>query len=545
MKKMHIRFLAYLMLLISMINNAMQTCDAERFVSSAGSGNIPGLKVGIKYCSPNTLNANGSSALSFAAGKGQLESVQFLLNNNANPNIQDQKTLLTPLHWAVMRLNKDKPTRDYLEIINLLLEKGADIAARDRNGLTVLHEAARGGNDDIIKLLLQRGAAPFINDKGALNKGRTPLAEALRASKNALIHIYELEEKDIYDRQEFNRALERGVEILKKKEKEKLNSLELIKIIKLLMQAGARTDLLDAFGLSLEEYLDETELATDAEREELLTALKLPFNKRYVSYSPDDLTNLIKDVQTKLNENIPAELKPKLQMLLWTLQAAQQEQDPNKKYDILRVGLTFIPKMRRIYTTLPDKDREYNQAKYSVIQLARKIRDVLINTALVVSQKAQPTLGATPASAVKLAPQTTSLPDKAPTPAATQAPGEFQIDYVINFSNQPATLLINAKSPLEYSIPPSQGVNATVLAINQSAGIYKPTIVTSFKHKKSHRVIPANLNVIEVFFAGETKISPLNISEYKNSTFVIFSDGEILITPTEKAIEATKKTLKK
>lgn len=44
-------------------------------------------------------------------------------------------------------------------IVNDLLDGGASIAARDRGGFTALHYAAKGGNSQMVQLLLLEGAA--------------------------------------------------------------------------------------------------------------------------------------------------------------------------------------------------------------------------------------------------------------------------------------------------------------------------------------------------------------------------------------------------
>jgi ankyrin repeat protein len=52
----------------------------------------------------------------------------LLLNNGADVNAVDEYQSLTPLHYAV--------TRDDSVMVNFLLERGADIEARDKNGWT-------------------------------------------------------------------------------------------------------------------------------------------------------------------------------------------------------------------------------------------------------------------------------------------------------------------------------------------------------------------------------------------------------------------------
>jgi ankyrin repeat protein len=44
------------------------------------------------------------------------------------------------------------------EVVRLLLERGADVEAKDNNGKNSLQEAARYGHDEVVKLLLEHGA---------------------------------------------------------------------------------------------------------------------------------------------------------------------------------------------------------------------------------------------------------------------------------------------------------------------------------------------------------------------------------------------------
>ena len=68
--------------------------------------------------------------------------------------------------------------------MELLIDRGADVGARDKHGKTPLHEAARYSKTPAVAaLLIDRGA-----DVGARNKyGETPLHEA--ATWLSLIHI--------------------------------------------------------------------------------------------------------------------------------------------------------------------------------------------------------------------------------------------------------------------------------------------------------------------------------------------------------------------
>jgi len=54
---------------------------------------------------------------------------------------------------------------NWIETVQYLVSKGADVNARDRFNYTPLHDAAYGGHMDIIKCFLENGADKFaIND---------------------------------------------------------------------------------------------------------------------------------------------------------------------------------------------------------------------------------------------------------------------------------------------------------------------------------------------------------------------------------------------
>src|ERR1039457_3059798 len=43
------------------------------------------------------------------------------------------------------------------EVVQLLLDRGADVNARDRDGKTALHGASRFGHREVVELLLEKG----------------------------------------------------------------------------------------------------------------------------------------------------------------------------------------------------------------------------------------------------------------------------------------------------------------------------------------------------------------------------------------------------
>lgn len=84
-----------------------------------------------------------------AAQKGDLQRVRELLE--ANPNLANQKDSgfgRTPLHWAARGV--------HLDVLRLLLEKGADPKAEDNSGITALHSACEGGLAKIVEILIEK-----------------------------------------------------------------------------------------------------------------------------------------------------------------------------------------------------------------------------------------------------------------------------------------------------------------------------------------------------------------------------------------------------
>ncbi len=65
-------------------------------------------------------------------------------------------------------------SKQFLEAVQLCLEKGADVNAVNSMGITAVIGAANRGSDDILELLVKKGASLNVKDK----QGRTPLVWA-------------------------------------------------------------------------------------------------------------------------------------------------------------------------------------------------------------------------------------------------------------------------------------------------------------------------------------------------------------------------------
>jgi len=104
----------------------------------------------------NAQQADGMTALHWAARSDDLDTAQFLIRSGANVKAVDRYGI-TPLALAAM--NGSAPMTE------TLLKAGADPNAALPEGETVLMTAARTGNPAVLKLLLAKGADPNAKEK--------------------------------------------------------------------------------------------------------------------------------------------------------------------------------------------------------------------------------------------------------------------------------------------------------------------------------------------------------------------------------------------
>jgi ankyrin repeat protein len=125
----------------------------------------------------NKTDGNGQTALYWAAKGGHPAVMQLLLENGADIEAKNSKGW-TPLHSAAERGNE--------AVVYLLLEKRADAKAKDKSGWMALHSAARSGHKAIVRLLLSTND----DDVNAEDKeGNTALHEAAGNGHNAVIEV--------------------------------------------------------------------------------------------------------------------------------------------------------------------------------------------------------------------------------------------------------------------------------------------------------------------------------------------------------------------
>jgi ankyrin repeat protein len=142
----------------------------------------------------NEPEADGTSALLWAAYQQSPELVSLLLESGADPNAANQFGI-TPLLQASRYGDA--------ELIKLLLDGGADLAAATRDGETPLMAASRAGSVEAVKVLLEHGADPNATESlwdqtalmWATAEGHLDVVDALLAAgadPNAKARVTEL-----------------------------------------------------------------------------------------------------------------------------------------------------------------------------------------------------------------------------------------------------------------------------------------------------------------------------------------------------------------
>lgn len=170
----------------------LQEASLGPLQKAAWKGDLSFVKSLVKHGTPvnQACDFNHWTALHATAHAGHVEIAEFLIQQGANVNVRD-KDGYTPLHNTADSFVKGRPPKrteaDRNRIAALLLKHGALVNANINHGDTPLHGAVETNNVALVQLLLENGANANIQQA----QGMTPLHFALSAG-NGLVQVVRL-----------------------------------------------------------------------------------------------------------------------------------------------------------------------------------------------------------------------------------------------------------------------------------------------------------------------------------------------------------------
>ncbi len=216
---------------------------------AAAFGSLDALKTLITAgADVNAKNAFAATALMWSVGEPA--KVRYLVEHGADVNAKSQ-TGRTALMLAAMQNGSD-------EIVNLLLAKGADPLAADKDGMNFLLAASSGANPHQVGIALDRGADPNSRDEVRM----TPLMNAAANGDVASVRLLLAHHADVnaVSSAESSGKVKNGAIQLGK-----FTALSLAasygppQVVKLLLDAGAKTDPVDVRGMTALHYAVSSE----------------------------------------------------------------------------------------------------------------------------------------------------------------------------------------------------------------------------------------------------------------------------------------------
>ena len=123
-----------------------------------------------------------------AVVKGRIDETSMLLRKGANPHVKEMVSLCTKEDWAVSPLHV-AARMGQKEIVQLLIENGADVNERATTVGIPLHEAVAGGSVDCVSLLLSNGADPNWPEANRNDHCGRPLEIAVKTGLKQIAEI--------------------------------------------------------------------------------------------------------------------------------------------------------------------------------------------------------------------------------------------------------------------------------------------------------------------------------------------------------------------
>ena len=132
--------------------NARSDSGNTPLILAASSGSVECcellMKKGALKNATGLFGSTRHTALQWAARAGQLEVVQFFLENGIGPD-EKEGTMTALLHAC---------EHGHLDVVKVLLNAGANIRSpvADRREKTILELAQKSGNEELVNLLLEK-----------------------------------------------------------------------------------------------------------------------------------------------------------------------------------------------------------------------------------------------------------------------------------------------------------------------------------------------------------------------------------------------------
>ncbi|KAF5531722.1 ankyrin repeat-containing protein [Fusarium mexicanum] len=152
----------------------------------------------------NAADDMNYTPLSLAASAANEDVLRLLLDASPDLETRDHETLRTPLHWATFRNRPD--------IVELLLQDGADIESTSTSFKTPLYVASANGYLGVVQRLLEKGADTKASDPIL---EQPPLSVAAKHGHEDVVwlllaHGAKVEAKDFHGHTARDEALDQG-----------------------------------------------------------------------------------------------------------------------------------------------------------------------------------------------------------------------------------------------------------------------------------------------------------------------------------------------